>query len=205
MFGSQDPVAIECVPFDLFQLDTDPHEYPRIDGAEDYLIEAARANDPPSGTFYDPNYPTPTERLPSLGVWEHWNNADDRQYSRNLGSGNGIELVFVEGAASAATPSLRGRSPVSASCALSELPGGTVALSLSSPARLRLTICDARGRQVGALPYASFVAGTHKISLASAWAENTPAPAGTYVVGVHTAQRDAPSRVAHCIVDLVHR
>jgi len=32
-------------------------------------------------------------KLASLGVHEHWNNATDRQYTRNLGTGNGIELA----------------------------------------------------------------------------------------------------------------
>jgi hypothetical protein len=31
----------------------------------------------------------------SLGVHEHWNNATDRKYSRNLGKNEGIELVTV--------------------------------------------------------------------------------------------------------------
>lgn len=34
-----------------------------------------------------------TEMPTSLGVHEHWNNATDKQYSRNLGTGNGIELI----------------------------------------------------------------------------------------------------------------
>ncbi len=29
----------------------------------------------------------------SLGVEEHWNNAEDGQYSRNLGTGKEIELI----------------------------------------------------------------------------------------------------------------
>jgi hypothetical protein len=33
-----------------------------------------------------------------LGVHEHWNNPVDRQYSRNLGTGQGIELVALSAA-----------------------------------------------------------------------------------------------------------
>jgi hypothetical protein len=33
--------------------------------------------------------------LSSLGVHEHWNNAQDKKYSRNLKTGAGIELVAV--------------------------------------------------------------------------------------------------------------
>ena len=53
--------------------------------------EAAQANDPPSGTFYDPE--NDSMAMGSLGVHEHWNNSEDKQYSRNLGTGAGIELV----------------------------------------------------------------------------------------------------------------
>ena len=62
-------------------------------GAEDYLHEAAEANNPASGTFYDPD--NDGNSLASLGVHEHWNNPTDKQYSRNLGTGNGIELLAL--------------------------------------------------------------------------------------------------------------
>lgn len=96
LFASQDPVAIDSVAFDFLWNEWD--NYPRMSGADDYLHEAALANNPPSGTFYDPNHAAPTVRLASLGVHEHWNNAQDRQYSRNLGRKEGIELVRAEAA-----------------------------------------------------------------------------------------------------------
>ena len=58
---------------------------------DNYLHEAALAAKPPSGTVYDPE--RDGRPLASLGVHEHWNNAADRQYSRNLGKKEGIELV----------------------------------------------------------------------------------------------------------------
>ena len=61
----------------------------------DYLVEAAQAASPPSGTFYDPDHATSVKRLPSLGVHERWNNAKEKKYSRNLGLDEGIELVAV--------------------------------------------------------------------------------------------------------------
>ncbi len=99
LFASQDPVAIDSVGFDF--LWTEYTDFPRKGGVDDYLHEAALANDPPSGTFYDPDHATPTKRLPSLGVHEHWNNPQEKKYSRNLGSGAGIELVPIELGASA--------------------------------------------------------------------------------------------------------
>jgi hypothetical protein len=43
--------------------------------------------------FYDPDHKGNVTRLQSLGVHEHWNNPVDKQYSRNLGTGKGIELI----------------------------------------------------------------------------------------------------------------
>jgi hypothetical protein len=57
------------------------------------LHEAALAGKPPSGAVYDPEQDG--QPLTSLGVHEHWNNATDKQYSRNLGKGEGIELVAL--------------------------------------------------------------------------------------------------------------
>jgi hypothetical protein len=93
LFASQDPVAIDSVAFDFLWAAWD--DYPHKSGTDDYLHEAAQADNPPSGTFYDPNHSTNTTRLASLGVHEHWNNPTDKQYSRNLGTGKGIELISV--------------------------------------------------------------------------------------------------------------
>ncbi len=93
LLASQDPVAIDSVGFDF--LHAEYEDYPRKAGVDDYLHEAALANNPPSGTFYDPDHPGNLKRLPSLGVHEHWNNTKDKKYSRNLGAGKGIELVAI--------------------------------------------------------------------------------------------------------------
>jgi len=89
LFVSLDPVAIDSVCYDF--LTTEWNNYPHYDGADDYLHEAALADNPPSGTFYDPNMDG--VGLASQGAHEHWNNPDDKQYSRNLGIGEGIELI----------------------------------------------------------------------------------------------------------------
>jgi len=95
LFASQDPVAIDSVAFDFLWAEWD--DYPHKAGADDYLHEAAQADNPPSGTFYDPDHPGDVTRLAPLGVQEHWNNPRDKQYSRNLGTGLGIELVAAAG------------------------------------------------------------------------------------------------------------
>lgn len=93
LFASQDPVAIDSVAFDFLYAEGTP--FPRKGGVDDYLHEAALADGPPSGTFYDPNHAQPTQRLASLGVHEHWNNPQEKKYSRNLGHSEGIELVPI--------------------------------------------------------------------------------------------------------------
>jgi len=95
LLASQDPVAIDSVGVDILQAETPIHKYSRMGGTDDYLHEAALADNPPSGTFYDPDHKGDVVRLASLGVHEHWNNAKDRQYSRNLGKNQGIELMKV--------------------------------------------------------------------------------------------------------------
>ena len=91
LFVSQDPVAIDSVGFDFLWTEWD--DAPHRSGTTDYLVEAALAYNPPSGTFYDPDHKGNVVRLPSLGVCEHWNNPTDKQYSGNLGTGKGIELI----------------------------------------------------------------------------------------------------------------
>jgi len=93
LLASQAPVAIDSVAFDFLWAEW--NDYPHMSGADDYLHEAALADNPPSGTFYDADHATNTTRLASLGVHEHWNNLQDKQYSRNLGKREGIELVRV--------------------------------------------------------------------------------------------------------------
>lgn len=92
ILASQDPVAIDSVGLDILW-----EEWPsvvRVPGVDDYLKEAALAHNPPSGSFYDPD--GDGTALDSLGVHERWNNPVDRQYSRNLGMDEGIELVYVK-------------------------------------------------------------------------------------------------------------
>ena len=89
LFASQDGVAIDAVGLDFLR-----SEWPDmmdIAFSDQYLIEAALANNPPSKTVYDPE--KDGTRIASLGVMEHWNNTKEKKYSKNLGKKNGIELI----------------------------------------------------------------------------------------------------------------
>jgi len=109
VFASLDPVAIESVCLDVLQkefktedLNADPPRYTFVqwNAVDDYLHQAASSEWWPEGIVYDPdNTGTPIQ---SLGVHEHWNNDESMQYSRNLGTGSGIELVKLFNNASSA-------------------------------------------------------------------------------------------------------
>ncbi|MBC8218507.1 MAG: DUF362 domain-containing protein [Planctomycetes bacterium] len=90
---SQDMVAIDSVGLDILRNEqaVNPNVVDVTGNPDNYLHEAASANKPPSGTMYDPE--GDGTALESLGVHEHWNSPKEMKYSRNLGTGRGIELV----------------------------------------------------------------------------------------------------------------
>jgi len=90
---SQDMVAIDSVGLDFLRNEqaVNPNVVDVTGNHDNYLHEAALANKPPSGTTYDPEGDGTT--LESLGVHEHWNSPKQMEYSRNLKTGKGIELV----------------------------------------------------------------------------------------------------------------
>jgi hypothetical protein len=112
---SLDPVAIASVCLDILQEEFqifDESVYPprntyvRFSAVDDYLHQAASSDWWPEGLTYDPEGDgTP---IGSLGVHEHWNNPTDRQYTRNLGTGEGIELIYKN---TMQTPSSTGEKP----------------------------------------------------------------------------------------------
>ena len=110
IFLSLDPVAIESVGYDFLRTEftTDRPDlgdgagtYVQMDGVDDYLHQAADLANWPDSILgadgqkylfagYDPE--NDGILLTSLGVHEHWDNPVDMQYSRNQGTGDGIEL-----------------------------------------------------------------------------------------------------------------
>jgi hypothetical protein len=104
IFVSQDQVALESVCFDFLRTEWnginkhDPSNNasetgPNMNGVDDYLHQAADSSNWPAGILYDPD--NSGKVLSSLGTHEHWNNAEKKQYSRNLGFNKGIELVSI--------------------------------------------------------------------------------------------------------------
>jgi len=96
LFVSQDEVALESVCLDFLRaealVNTAFKNRPFFPAVDDYLHQAADKANWAKGITYDPEGDG-TEMPASLGVHEHWNNNTDKQYTRNLGTGNGIELI----------------------------------------------------------------------------------------------------------------
>jgi hypothetical protein len=97
IIASIDPIAASSVAHDFLRTEYNVATWgaekatPNLVGTDDYLLQAADPSLWPEGIIYDPeNDGTP---IKSLGVHEHWNNASDMQYTRDLGGEEGIELV----------------------------------------------------------------------------------------------------------------
>jgi len=160
LFASQDPVAIESVCLDLMQLEGDPRLYPQMAGTDDYLHEAALADDPPSGTFYDPDHPGDVTRLSSLGVHEHWNDPVNMQYSRNLGIGDGIELVRWSQVSH--VPDLAAN--LSSYCYPNPFnPQTMIHFELPAAGQVRLIVYDASGARVSTVLNEFLDGGRHEV------------------------------------------
>ena len=96
LFFSQDPVAIDSVGADFLVNEPVMLEYNSImrskRSMENYLHEAALIAAPPSGIRYSDGF---GHSVNNLGVHEHWNNVEEKSYSRNRGQHEGIELLRI--------------------------------------------------------------------------------------------------------------
>jgi hypothetical protein len=201
IFVSQDPVGLESVLFDLFQLDTDSYQYPKIPGAHDYLIEAASADNPPSGTFYDPNHATGVTKLPSLGVFERWNNPIDRKYSRNLGTGNGIELLFID--KNSSSPVYPTRKIADSHFAMQMIPEkNIIKISIAENGKYSLSVLNMQGRVVCAPVNFSLNSGDHLIKMSEIVGGSGRLASGPYIVSLLKNGEFRSRIVSQCTIRL---
>ncbi len=164
MFVSQDDIALESVGLDFFRNEQSVNNkitlvYGTVDN---YLHEAAQANNPPSGTVYQPS--GDGVRLQSLGVHEHWNNAIDKKYSRNLGTGNGIELVSLS---NSVTSVPEGTKPSEFTLQQNYPnpfnPSTTISFFMPQTKNVVLAVYDVNGREIRMLINGSQTAGNHAV------------------------------------------
>jgi hypothetical protein len=180
LFLSQDNLAIESVCFDflLTEYEDKPsnQQYPYFEGTADYLYQAADPANWASGITYDPE--GDGSPLGSLGVYEHWNNATDKQYTRDLETGDGIELIKImepEDGPSA-IDAKKIDSPDIFSIYPNPLKGGNLNIEISNTASnlSKISITDIKGSQVYSLrtnnktveiPVSVFTKGTYMVKV----------------------------------------
>jgi hypothetical protein len=199
IFASQDPVAIQSVGYDFLynefgednpeEGDYDPRDnhgpFPHYAGTDDFLRQAADKDNWAEGITYDPeNDGTP---LPaSLGVFEHWNNPEDKQYSRNLGLDTGIELVYQNTATVVSNHSLPEDFNILRNFPNPFNPVTRIEYTIKVPSSVRLIIYNQMGQPVRTLINENQQAG-HYFRNWDGTAENgLPAASGVYVAQLFT-------------------
>lgn len=180
LFLSQDNLAIESVCFDFLLTEyvnkIEDEKYSWMAGTADYLIQAADPENWAPGVTYDPE--GDGSELGSLGVYEHWNNAVDKQYTRDLGTGDGIELIKIMEPADnpSAIDVKRIDSPDILSLYPNPLRSGSlnVEISNTSGSLSEISITDIKGRQIFDLrtsdkvveiPFSTFTPGTYLVKV----------------------------------------
>ena len=197
LFLSQDNIAIESVGLDFLRTEQAVNSaYTLTYGAVDnYLHEGSQADNPPSGTFYHPN--GDTVRLQSLGVHEHWNIAAEKKYSRNLGTGNGIDLVKLQSAP--LTSVTEGTGIPSAFALLQNYPNPfnpstTIGFSVSQGGPVMLEISDLTGRHVRTLLSGQVAAGHHSVQWDGRDERGSAAASGVYFYRLRVGTNSVASK-----------
>ena len=189
LFASQDDVALESVCFDFLKTEftqSNPYgSHPQINGVDDYLLQAADSTFWPANIVYDPE--KDGTRIGSLGVFEHWNNATDKQYTRNLQPGNGIELVTIAKTTTAVAVEQRG--PAASFVLSRSYPNPfngqtTIQYELAATARVSVVIYNALGQPAATLVDASQAAGPHRVRWDARDDGGSPLPSGVYLCRV---------------------
>ncbi|MEN8193207.1 MAG: DUF362 domain-containing protein [Bacteroidota bacterium] len=175
IFLSQDMVAIESVAFDFLYTEYDGSyniyyqqkvNYPHMKGTSDYLRQAASSDFWPDGIIYDPeNDGTP---ISSLGVNEHWNNPIDKQYTRNLETGNGINLIFIDQTITDVQKTTNHLQPKKYTLYQNYPnpfnPSTKIKYSLSEASKVELVVYDGLGQEIQTVVNTTQNAGTYEIT-----------------------------------------
>ena len=195
IFASQDPVAIESVGFDFLYNEFDignpsGNDFPHYSAVDDFLHQAADSSNWPQDLTYDPEGDgTP---LPGcMGVHEHWNNAVDKKYSRNLGQDKGIELVSNYNPTSVEEKNNSGSNPrefkLKQNYPNPFNPATVISYQLPVTSFFKLKVYDVSGNEVATLVNEEKPTGTYEVS----WNADGVSAKGGYTSGVYFYQLKA--------------
>jgi hypothetical protein len=189
VLASLDPVAIESVGYDFVRTEFTNERYPssyenvvdviQMEGVCDYLRQAADSANWPEGIQYDPE--NDGTILTSLGAHEHWNNPIDKEYSRDLKTGDGIELIKLGNVTSVQ------HSPSSMDFKLNQNypnpfnPSTTISFYLNKTAEVKLAVYDALGRLVKVLLDNKLQEGNYDIEWNSTNYSGASVSSGVYI------------------------
>ncbi|MFC1570040.1 DUF362 domain-containing protein, partial [bacterium] len=186
---SLDPVAIESVCLEILQKEFKEEDqsanpvrwaYVQWEGIDDYLHQAASSDWWPEGITYDPD--ETGSPIPSLGVHEHWNNEEDMQYSRNLGSGEGIELVKLFQTTAVETHSeMVEKYDLSNAYPNPFNPQTNIRFELAENAFVMLDVFNIQGQRVRSLVNAEQSAGSHVAAWNGRNGAGQMVPSGVYL------------------------
>ncbi|MGD1044632.1 MAG: FlgD immunoglobulin-like domain containing protein, partial [Bacteroidota bacterium] len=169
IFVSLDPVAIESVGYDFlrseFTVESGKDPSVQMPGVDDYLHQAADSNNWPVGIKYDPN--NTGVHVYSLGTHEHWNNATERKYSRNLDPVNGTGIELIETEQTVTSVAERENGPeyfrIYPNYPNPFNPSTTIAYSLPERSSIVITIYDIQGRQIKSYTFNAQSAGYQRV------------------------------------------
>jgi hypothetical protein len=208
LFVSLDPVAIESVCFDFLYEEFDENHpteggipngetgpFPHFAGVDDYLHQAADSKNWPAGIEYDPEGDGTI--LKSMGTHEHWNNALDKKYSRNLSpDGKGIELYK---AVITSSNTLKDNKD-SYSCSNYPNPfkeSTTISFKLDLPSNVEICIYDLKGQKISTKNLEELTAGEHQYEWNTKNNDGHLIPAGNYIYTLNIGNKTGNFQISN--------
>jgi hypothetical protein len=196
LFVSLDPVAIESVGYDFlrseFTVESGKDPSVQMPGVDDYLHQAADSTNWPAGIKYDPN--NTGVHVFSLGVHEHWDNATDKKYTRNLNptTGTGIELIETEQTSTGVADRENGPEyfQIYQNYPNPFNPSTTIAYSLPERSSVVVTIYDIQGRQIKSYTFSAQSAGYQRVVWNGTNDWGNSISSGVYVYRVRASSLD---------------
>ena len=189
LFVSQDAVALESVCIDFLRAEADVNtafkDRPFFPAVDDHLHQAATKANWATGITYDPEGDG-TEMPASLGVHEHWNNATDKKYSKNLdaANGKGIELIAINDSGAVG---FRNISSVATKLKVYPNPctiESNIVFSLNKDARVEFYVTNMEGKTIYSIKATNKTLGEHTQKLNTTnWAK------GNYIVVMKTSSK----------------